>query len=99
MGESRQISWAHKRRAYLIACLGGKCAVCGCQNCLTFDMIRPTGDAHHRLSSVARLAYVWRQMQLGNVQLLCSHHNSVKGSNPQPVFLRVEKPSLLSLPT
>ena len=82
----------------MIAMLGGKCAVCGCTNCLTFDCIKPTGDAHHRLSSVARLAFYWKQMQLRNVQLLCSHHNSKKGNSPQPVYVVREPQHLPSSP-
>lgn len=84
---SRQVEWARRRRAYLIAALGGKCAVCGSTTSLTFDCIRPRGDAHHQLSSVARLAFYWREMQKGNVQLLCAEHNWKKGAKAQPKYV------------
>lgn len=59
--------------------LGPFCAHCGSVNCLTFDCIRPTGDAHHRLSSVARMTYYVRQFNAGNLQVLCSACNTRKG--------------------
>ena len=70
----------------MIAILGGKCRACGATNCLTFDCIKPTGDEHHRLSSVGRVCYYEAQMRRGNVQLLCSECNSKKGAKPEPAF-------------
>ena len=83
---SRQVEWARRRRERMIAILGGKCCACGATNCLTFDCIKPTGDAHHRLSSVGRVCYYENQMRWGNLQLLCSECNSKKGAKPNPVY-------------
>lgn len=67
----------------MIRILGGKCAYCNATACLTFDCIVPTGDAHHRLSSVGRVTYYKREMARGNIQLLCSECNSRKGAKAQ----------------
>lgn len=72
--------------------LGGKCVFCGLTSNLTFDCIRPTGDGHHRLSSVARVTYYREQMRRGNLQLLCAGCNSRKGARPQPAYV----PSIVS---
>lgn len=76
---SRQAVWAKKKREHLMNVLGPFCKKCGSVNCLTFDCIVPTGDAHHRLSSVARMTYYVRQFNAGNLQVLCSACNSAKG--------------------
>lgn len=59
---------------------------CGIETNLTFDCIKPTGGAHHKLSSVARLTYYKREMAKGNIQLLCHFHNSQKGAKEQPRY-------------
>ena len=70
----------------MIRVLGGTCRGCGASVCLTFDCIKPTGDKHHRLSSVGRVCYYRDQMRRGNLQLLCASCNSKKGANPEPPF-------------
>src|ERR1019366_8594446 len=87
MPGARQVRWAKVRRAEMIRVLGGKCVHCGTTQCLTFDCIRPTGDKHHRLSSVARVTYYAGQMRNGNLQLLCSDCNSHKGAVARPRYL------------
>ena len=70
----------------MVVVLGARCVSCGTDQCLTFDCIRPTGDHHHRLSSVGRVCYYRDQMRRGNVQLLCSLCNSKKGTKANPVY-------------
>lgn len=83
---NRQVAWAQATREKLINILGGKCAHCAATVCLTFDCIVPTGDAHHRLSSVGRVTYYKREMARGNIQLLCSACNSRKGAKSAPRY-------------
>lgn len=65
----------------MLRVLGAKCKACGTDKCLTFDCIHPTGDRHHRLSSVNRITYYLKQMRAGNLQVLCSACNSAKGAS------------------
>lgn len=67
--------------------LGAKCVRCGVENCLTFDCIKPTGDRHHRMSSVQRVSYYRHQMRMGNIQLLCHSCNAKKGAMEQPALI------------
>ncbi len=86
---SRQAVWAKKKRAHLMQILGPFCKSCGTVNCLTFDCIRPMGDAHHRLSSVARMTFYVRQFNAGNLQVLCSACNTRKGAGTVCRYARV----------
>lgn len=84
---TRQVEWAKRERARLIGLLGGKCVDCGTDQCLTFDCIKPTGDQHHKLSSVQRMCYYRGQFRNGNLTVRCSACNSKKGSKPAPRYL------------
>lgn len=86
---SRQAVWARRKREHLMNVLGPFCADCGSVNCLTFDCIRPMGDAHHRLSSVARMTFYVRQFNAGNLQVLCSACNTKKGGSPKERYKNV----------
>jgi len=79
-------AWNNARRERLLRQLGGKCARCGTTENLTFDCIRPTGDRHHRMSSVQRMSYYLRQARMGNLQVLCHYHNTLKGDAEEPAF-------------
>jgi len=85
--KSRQAIWAANEKLRMKFILGSKCARCGCTNCLTFDCIRPTGDKHHRMGSVARVTFYRNQLRMGNLQLLCSECNSRKGAAEQPRYV------------
>lgn len=93
--KSRQAIWAANEKFRLRVILGGRCARCGLQHCLTFDCIKPTGDKHHRMGSTARVAFYKAQMAKGNLQLLCSACNSAKGASPQPRYVPHPAQSLL----
>lgn len=88
---SRQVVWAQKKRAWLMAVLDNRCKYCGETSNLTFDCIRPTGGVHHRLSSVARMTFYVHQFRQGNVQILCHDCNSKKGAKPQPRYLPCDR--------
>jgi hypothetical protein len=90
---SRQSIWAKEQKLRMQWLLGGKCRVCGIGKCLTFDCIKPTGDAHHRMGSVHRVSFYRQQMRLGNLQLLCSSCNSLKGAKEQPRYITTVKPT------
>lgn len=99
---SRQTRWAREKRAWMMAVLGGKCVRCALTTNLTFDCIRPTGDRHHRMSSVQRVTYYMRQMRAGNLQVLCHACNSAKGATHQDAYRLTVSPDgvarLVSLP-
>lgn len=82
----RQKEWARAKRAELLAALGGCCAECGTTENLTFDCIQDQGDAHHKFDTSARMSFYRRQHALGNLQILCHFHNSVKGSRSVQPF-------------
>jgi len=52
--------------------------MCGATESLEFDCIEPRGDRHHRMDSSARMSFYHQQHRLGNLQVLCSHHNNLK---------------------
>lgn len=74
----KQKQWARMQRLRLIHILGGRCAACGTDEALTFDCIESRGDAHHRGSTDQRICFYRREMQAGNVQLLCHSCNALK---------------------
>ncbi len=67
----RQVLWARRARASLIARLGSRCARCGSVEDLQLDCIVPMGHAHHRYDPSRRMAFYHRQELLWNLQLLC----------------------------
>lgn len=71
----------------MLQSLGGKCVRCGSTSNLTFDCIKPTGDGHHRMSSIQRMTYYLTQARKGNVQVLCFDCNIRKGGHAQPPFI------------
>ena len=62
----------------MVLTLGSECAACGTETDLTFDCIEPCGHDHHRRSAPERICFYRRQMQAGNIQLLCANCNSLK---------------------
>lgn len=93
--KSRQATWASNEKLRMKIILGGKCVICGIRECLTFDCIVPTGHEHHRIGSTARVTFYREQMRKGNLQLLCSAHNSSKGALPMPRYIPHPKQSEL----
>lgn len=79
----RQVDWARRARAKLIAELGGRCTVCGTTEALELDCIDPQGHRHHRLGVTWRICFYRAQARAGNLQVLCAHHNNVKASYEQ----------------
>ena len=63
----------------MVVILGEYCASCGSREKLEFDCINPCGDRHHRMTAPARISFYRAQMRKGNLQLLCSECNSLKG--------------------
>lgn len=94
---SRQVVWAGKKRAHLMQVLGAKCAHCGTTGGLTFDCIRPTGPAHHRLSSVNRMTFYVQQFRAGNLQVLCVTCNSRKSNKENPRYVSAASRQHVSL--
>ncbi len=75
---ARQKAWARKKRAQLVAILGGKCQVCATSRDLTFDCRKPRGADHHRMDSSMRISFYMHQARQGNLNLLCSLCNAIK---------------------
>jgi hypothetical protein len=69
-----------------MAILGRRCVMCGITTNLTFDCIRATGGAHHKLSSPSRMSFYLAQFRRGNLQVLCHDCNSRKGAKPMPKY-------------
>jgi 5-methylcytosine-specific restriction endonuclease McrA len=80
-------SWARRARVRLLLILGNRCVHCGATNCLTFDCIRPTGDAHHRMSTDQRMCYYHKQSRAGNLQILCADCNTKKSARENPAYI------------
>lgn len=76
---TRQVRWAKQAASRLREQLGGRCACCGTSETLTFDCISPQGDKHHRAGRVSRICFYRKQWRQGNIQLLCSRCNELKG--------------------
>ena len=77
----RQKAWARVARARLMETLGNRCVECGSLAPLVFDCIDPTGDAHHRMDTSARMSFYFRQHQAGNLQILCDACNTRKSAS------------------
>ncbi len=78
----RQKKWAHAWRARLVAILGAKCNACGATTELELDCVVAAGDAHHKMELSHRMSFYRKQWRNGNLQLLCSRCNSLKGDGP-----------------
>lgn len=85
MGQ-RQIEWARKTRDKIFDKLGRKCKKCGATEELEFDVIVPIGDndgngksKHHRVMNFSwRMSFYRKQLELNNLQILCTKCNSKK---------------------
>ena len=78
---ARQKDWARRTRDTLLALMGGKCVWCGTVENLSFDCIMPQGSDHHRRHDWStRMSFYKRQLEAGNLQILCVSCNSKKGS-------------------
>jgi len=89
----RQSTYARLIRDDLRAKLGGACAKCGTTEKLSFDLILPNGVKHHgELSWCHRMIYYRRRFEAGNLQLLCTFHNSQKKDKTAPASLYQDGP-------
>lgn len=85
---ARQREWARRKRDELRAKLGGECVLCKQRGRvsrpggLEFDVILPDqpGEIHHRKEWTWRMSFYNMQFKRGNLQLLCSYHNSQKAT-------------------
>jgi 5-methylcytosine-specific restriction endonuclease McrA len=76
----RQRSWARLKTKELKEKLGNKCSHCGTKKELTFDVIVPINDDHHRkMERSWRISFYRKQFDTNNLQLLCVFCNSKKG--------------------
>jgi 5-methylcytosine-specific restriction endonuclease McrA len=77
-----QRDWAKKETNRLRELLGGRCACCGSDKDLEFDVILPDGSDHHRKYEWSwRLSFYRFHYKANNLQLLCSKCNSRKGDD------------------
>ena len=80
----RQRVWAQKKRAALVAALGGRCAKCGTddEDKLEIDhLFRRDWDVV-KAGSTWRISIYYKELKNGLIQLLCSKCNSRKGQPP-----------------
>ncbi len=80
MGKTQK-DWARRWRSILKWLLRGRCALCGSDEDLEFDCIRPRGDTHHRFDTSERMSFYRKQFLLGNLQLLCKKCHGKKSKN------------------
>ncbi len=84
---ARQRAWARRWRDRLLVLLGNRCRQCRTRKDLEFDVIRPCDcGEHHRKEWSWRISFYRAQYAAGNLQLLCSKHNSAKGGEPADPF-------------
>lgn len=89
MGKKHR-EWAKRARRNLVKKLGGQCVhrhLGGCRGRLEIDHIEPKFDwkGFRRMDPSWRMAVYHRQAKLGLLQVLCHHHNCLKGPNyPKP---------------
>jgi 5-methylcytosine-specific restriction endonuclease McrA len=77
----RTTAYAIRKRDAIFEVLGTKCAACGANENLEFDVIVPQDmpKSHHGDFSFAqRMVFYCRQLSAGNLQVLCSACNSRK---------------------
>ena len=84
--------WARRERVRLMTILKPVCVLCGTTECLTFDCIKPMGDAHHKGSTDQRMTFYRRQFRAGNLQVLCSSCNSAKQAKEMQPYLLAPLP-------
>lgn len=59
--------------------LGGRCAQCGTEEELEFDVIVPQ-NGHQKWNTVRRMIFYRRQNEKKNLQILCRRCNAKKGN-------------------
>jgi len=91
-------TWAKKRRAVLIAQLGGKCAQCGSTELLEFNHIFGRDWKMEKKSRWQRLAIIAREIEAGEINLLCRSCNASDGHNHKRKGLLVNALSHKSSP-
>lgn len=78
---ARQRQWARRKRAEILAALGGFCSICGSTHELEFDVKVPVDDGeHHGREWSWRMSFYREQFARGNLQVLCSPCNTRKGN-------------------
>lgn len=83
----RQKEWARNARLRLVIALGGRCVACGATEKLELDCIIPRGHSHHGMASDQRVTFYRRQASVGNLQVLCTRCNAMKGDDSMSDFL------------
>ncbi len=73
---ARQKEWARRKRAELVARLGGKCAVCGSEFDLEIDHPAGRDWSMRRTEFSARISRLCREADEGLLRLLCQYHNA-----------------------
>lgn len=84
----RQNAWGRLKMLELRAELGNICNWINCTKTekLQFDCIQAMGHKHHRCSQSERATFYRRQHALGNLQLLCPKHHSLKSVTEHPSY-------------
>jgi len=86
----RQRIWAARRRAELIAALGGRCAICGATDDLQVDHKDGRDWDVGRVELSWRISIYWREHAEGKLQCLCGQCNTRKSNPPgivqQPLY-------------
>lgn len=79
----RQKKWARKVRDSIFNLLGRVCIKCGATEKLEFDIIVPVGnnDHHKKMDWSWRMSFYKRQLEIGNLQILCAKCNQKKQNN------------------
>ena len=96
----RQTRYARALRAKLIAQLGGKCALCSESDParLEFDHIHGARFRHNQLSYSARMKRYEREVELGQIRLLCAPCNKAeRRTNDNGQYIRTAHASLVPL--
>ena|SRR5438552_1668934 len=77
---ARQRVWGRNVMKKLRQLLSNKCRKCGAENNLEFDCIVPRGHQHHMLAIPSRATFYRREMEAGNLQLLCEKCHNKKSA-------------------
>lgn len=80
-----------RKRAELVAMLGGKCAECGSIKELTFDHIHGRTWDIKAVHATKRLRIYTQEAKDGKLQLLCLTCNSAKGQPDNDPFVPTEE--------